>query len=205
MTTDQNWYWYSDKMARIGANFLKDKDGYLPILDVKIKINDDGSISRKLYIKPASKGITLHCASHHPRAMKRSVVANEYTRAITNSTSDNRQESIDMAAQKLRNNKYPEEWLKPRKQTKKSKQDRKSPRRGQTCWPSVFHSSVTISTDELNASSQPTTSRLDWWTPAQLPSFSWRNLEGSQPSALCAIAPHRTLNALQICGVRGRM
>ena len=35
-----------------------DAAGFLPILDVKIKINVDGSMERKLYTKPASKGIT---------------------------------------------------------------------------------------------------------------------------------------------------
>ena len=52
---------------------LPDADGFLPILDVKLKIKDDGTMERKLYTKPANKGITLHYKSHHQSATKRTV------------------------------------------------------------------------------------------------------------------------------------
>ena len=52
---------------------LPDMKNFLPILDVRIGIDGDGSVRRKLYTKPANKGITLHAESHHPLATKRAV------------------------------------------------------------------------------------------------------------------------------------
>ena len=60
---------------------LPDNNGYLPILDIKLNIDQDGNIHHKLYTKPASKGITLNFHSHHPSSVKRAVVANEFKRA----------------------------------------------------------------------------------------------------------------------------
>ena len=60
---------------------LPDNNGYLPILDIKLNIDQDGNIHHKLYTKPASKGITLNFHSHHPSSVKKAVVANEFKRA----------------------------------------------------------------------------------------------------------------------------
>ena len=53
---------------------LPREDGYLPLLDTAIKINPDGSLSYKLYSKPASKRITLHHDSHHPGSTKKTIM-----------------------------------------------------------------------------------------------------------------------------------
>ena len=92
---------------------LPEADGFLPILDIKMRINEDGSISLKHYRKPANRGITLHYESHHPATTKRSIAYNEFQRAADYSTPDNRSASINQAADKLQNNKYPEKWLNP--------------------------------------------------------------------------------------------
>ena len=60
-------------------------DGYLPLLDAALKINQDGSLSHRLHTKSASKQITLHFESHHPEATKVAIVKNERKRAKTNS------------------------------------------------------------------------------------------------------------------------
>ena len=69
------------------------------------------NIQRKLYVKQANKGITLHYRSHHPASTKRSVVGNELRRA-EQATDEHRAESISMAKTKLLNNGYPRDWLK---------------------------------------------------------------------------------------------
>ena len=61
---------------------LPDADGFLPILDIKLKIKDDGTMERKLYTKPANKGITLNYKLHHQSATKRAVARMELKRAI---------------------------------------------------------------------------------------------------------------------------
>ena len=65
---------------------LPDMENFLPILDARIGIDGDGSVRRKLYTKPANKGITLHAESHHPLATKRAVIQNEMQRAVDNRT-----------------------------------------------------------------------------------------------------------------------
>ena len=94
---------------------LPDEAGVLPILDLKIKINEWGNIERKLYVKTASKGITLHFNSHHPTSTKRAVVGNELRRAKQAATEEHRAEAIAVTETKLRNNGFPNDWLKPRR------------------------------------------------------------------------------------------
>ena len=48
-------------------------DRFLRILDVEFKIEEDGTIKRQLYTKPANKGISLHAHSHHPVSMKKAM------------------------------------------------------------------------------------------------------------------------------------
>ena len=86
-------------------------DGFLPILDIMIKINSDGTTSRKHYRKPANRGLTLHFNSHHASTVKYAVAKAEFARAIEYSTSENRPEAIRNARTKLRSNEYPEKWL----------------------------------------------------------------------------------------------
>ena len=92
---------------------LPDNEQYLPILDVKIRITDDGSISHKLYVKSANKGITLHYDSHHPSSVKRAMVKNELQRAIACSTPEHRSDSLARTINKLQLNGYPNSWLRP--------------------------------------------------------------------------------------------
>ena len=86
-------------------------DGFLPILDIMVKINSDGITSRKHYRKPANRGLTLHFNSHHASTVKYAVAKAEFARAIEYSTSENRPEAIRNARTKLRSNEYPEKWL----------------------------------------------------------------------------------------------
>lgn len=85
---------------------LPDAEGYLPILDLKLKIQQDGTIIHKLYTKKANKGITLHADSHHPTAVKTAVIKNEYKRATENSTADLIQTSREQITNKLLSNGY---------------------------------------------------------------------------------------------------
>ena len=85
---------------------LPDADGFLPILDVKLKIRDDGTIEYKLYRKPASKGLTLHFRSHHPSSTKRAVVQNEL-RTERRCTPQHREQALSDTTVRLRQNGYP--------------------------------------------------------------------------------------------------
>ena len=63
-------------------------DGFLPLLDVHLRITADGRVERKLLAKAANKNITLHYCSHHPSHVKKAVVANEFRRASVASSSE---------------------------------------------------------------------------------------------------------------------
>ena len=43
------------------------EDKFLPILDLMIRVNNDGEVERKLNCKPASKGITPFLPIRNPR------------------------------------------------------------------------------------------------------------------------------------------
>ena len=92
---------------------LPDNNGYLPILDIKLNIDQDGNIHHKLYTKPASKGITLNFHSHHPSSVKRAVVANEFKRAQLCASAEHRAEAIQATRTKLTRNNYPSNWTNP--------------------------------------------------------------------------------------------
>ena len=85
---------------------LPDESGFLPILDIKITINKDGSTPKKLCIKKANKGITLHNDSHHPTTTKRMMIRHELPRANKSSDESHREGSMDMVKRKLENNGY---------------------------------------------------------------------------------------------------
>ena len=101
---------------------LPESDGFLPILDLKMKFNEDGSMSLKHNRKTANRGITLHYQSHHPETTKRAIVRSEFQRATEYSTPDNRQESLMQASTKMRSNGYPLKWLRPNRQIRKQEQ-----------------------------------------------------------------------------------
>ena len=91
---------------------LPDEENYLPILDLKTAITPDGTIDRKLYSKPANKGITLHYESHHPSSTKNAMIRNELQRAEQCSTTANRTAAVTTTIDKLSRNGYPKKWLK---------------------------------------------------------------------------------------------
>ena len=105
---------------------LPREDGYLPLLDTAMKINPDGSLSYKLYSKPASKRITLHHDSHHPGSTKKAIIDNEMRRALQNSSAENSAAAIRETTQKLINNGYPADSVKRafRKGTKPSTREK---------------------------------------------------------------------------------
>ena len=70
---------------------LPDTDAYLPILDIQLKIDEYSNILHKLFTKKASKNITLHYLSHHPRSVKKAIVTNELTHATLCSSTTHRQ------------------------------------------------------------------------------------------------------------------
>ena len=76
------------------VNVGYDNNDYLPILDIKLNIDQDGNIHHKLYTKPASKSITLNFHLHHPSSVKRAVVANEFKRAQLCASAEHRAEAI---------------------------------------------------------------------------------------------------------------
>ena len=100
---------------------LPDEENYLPILDLKIAITSDGTIDRKLYSKPANKGITLHYESHHPSSTKNAMIRNELQRAEQCSTTANRTAAVTTTIDKLSRNGYPKKWLTAKKQRRKKK------------------------------------------------------------------------------------
>ena len=86
-------------------------DGFLPILDIMIKIKENGQISRRHYRKPANRGLTLHFASHHAGTVKKAVLQNEFRHAALYSTIENKAKAISNATAKLIANGYRMKWL----------------------------------------------------------------------------------------------
>ena len=86
---------------------VPDVDGFLPILDVQIRINADGRIERKLFTKKASKRIILHFESHLATSTKQAVAANELRRSLESSSHEHRKNALTQARVKLINNGYP--------------------------------------------------------------------------------------------------
>ena len=84
-----------------------DAAGFLPILDLKIKINVDGSMERKLYTKPANKGITLNYRSHHPSSTKLAVTTNEFDRTLRCSSEEHVEDAVQTTRKKLTANGTP--------------------------------------------------------------------------------------------------
>ena len=104
------------------------EDKFLPILDLMIRVNKEGQVERKLYCKPASKGITLNFSSHQPSTTKRAMVNAELLRAETYPTSEFVQTAVNHTKSKLLNNGYPATWTSPARprQNKKTRPDKES-------------------------------------------------------------------------------
>ena len=97
------------------------EDKFLPILDLMIRVNKEGQVERKLYCKPASKGITLNFSSHQPSTTKRAMVNAELLRAETYPTSEFVQTAVNHTKSKLLNNGYPATWTSPARTTAEQK------------------------------------------------------------------------------------
>ena len=121
---------------------LPDNNGYLPILDIKLNIDQDGNIHHKLYTKPASKGITLNFHSHHPSSVKRAVFANEFKRAQLCASAEHRAEAIQATPTKLTRNNYPSNWTNPHTRRRL----KKKPHR-----PTTFTFNIPYINDKFNA------------------------------------------------------
>ena len=88
-----------------------DEDGFLPILDLQVKIDENGETKRRLYTKPANKGITLNFESHQPSATKQAMVSNEMRRVSLYPTPEYIQDAKEKMVTRLINNGYPEQWI----------------------------------------------------------------------------------------------
>ena len=100
------------------------EDGFLPILDIKVKIRLDGTIERKPYRKEANKGITLHFNAHHSSSVKTTTVINELARTNKCSTAEHRDEAISSALTRMEDNGYPSSWLKKAADRSKKRPDK---------------------------------------------------------------------------------
>ena len=56
-----------------------DNEGFLPVLDTKIRITDDGCLEHKYYTKKANKGLILPYSSHHPKRLLHNIARNQLT------------------------------------------------------------------------------------------------------------------------------
>ena len=126
---------------------IPDDNKFLPILDIKIKIQQDGSIERKPFTKKANKGITLHFDSHHSSAIKRATAINEIDRATACSTPEHRATALQQTCEKLLSNGYSDSWIKTTKNLakKKNKKQRSRP---------IFVMKIPFLTDAFNHSVQ---------------------------------------------------
>ena len=88
-----------------------DDEGFLPILDIKLRIEQDGTIQRKLYTKVANKGIILHSESHHPTSTKGAVMRNEFRRAKLNSTPEFQKDASMIITEKFKQNGYSKSFI----------------------------------------------------------------------------------------------
>ena len=70
-----------------------DNEGFLPILDTKIRITDEGCLEHEYYIKKANKGLILPYSSHHPKRLLHNIAKNQLTQM--DKLSDNRHCAAD--------------------------------------------------------------------------------------------------------------
>ena len=90
---------------------LPSEEGFLPLLDMAVRIDETGHFHRKLFTKKASKGIVLNFASHQPASVKRALVKTEIQRANSISTDEHKKEALERMTTKLQNNGYPRDWV----------------------------------------------------------------------------------------------
>ena len=88
-----------------------DNEGFLPILDTKIRISDDGCLEHTYCTKKANKGLILPYPSHHPKRLPHNIAKNQSTRM--EKLSDDRHRAADQRRmqQKLLDNENPEDTV----------------------------------------------------------------------------------------------
>ena len=105
---------------------IPDTEGFLPILDEKIRIKEDRYIKWKLYVKKTNRGILRHFHSHRPSSIKCTSVLNEFRIANTLTTPKHRAWAIKSTIAKLQPNGYSEEWQDNVQQEQQSKRRKKN-------------------------------------------------------------------------------
>lgn len=91
----------------------REKDGFLPHLDMKIK-NDYGKLSSTWYTKPTDTGLVMNFHSLAPKKYKRSVVSGMVHRIYRSCSNwKNIHDSLNRAKQILSQNQYPKEFYEP--------------------------------------------------------------------------------------------
>ena len=174
---------------------LPDSDGYLPILDIQMKIDDNGQIHHRLYRKKASKNITLHFNSHHPRTVKKAIITNELRRATLCSSLAHRPEAISMTRTKLRRNGYPD-LLTDNACKNKQKKPKKKPNADNT----LFTLKIPFISDTFNYNVRQILNKHN--IPARLtntPGLTLRKLSTKKQQRTNATCNKRTCPAPTIC------
>ena len=136
--------------------------GFLPILDVKIKINVDGSMERKLYTKPANKGTTLNYRSHHPSSTKLAVATYEFDRTLRCSSEEHVEDAVQTTRKKLTANGYPAHVLDRSyaRVTKRGKEEKKNDEKVKKNTPALTLKIPFVS-DQINNQIQRTLAKHD--------------------------------------------
>ena len=90
---------------------LSSEEGFLPLLDMAVQIDETGNFQRKPFTKKANKGIVLNFSSDQPASVKRALVKSEIQRAHVIPTDKHTKEALDGITNKLQNNGYPRDWI----------------------------------------------------------------------------------------------
>ena len=95
-----------DKRLSFEIDFPSDDERFIPFLNSEIRINEDGSLSTRLFRKPQRKLITLHSNSHHPLKTKVNTIRNGYNLAEHISSQDQLCHSMKLMDELYINNGY---------------------------------------------------------------------------------------------------
>ena len=86
---------------------LPKDDGFLPVLDTAVRINSEGEIEHKFFVKETNKGLFLNATSALPSSIKRNAIRCELNRAQSLcSTDEQRSEATKAMTQKFKSNGY---------------------------------------------------------------------------------------------------
>ena len=89
------------------VSFPPDDNTYTSYLGSEVRVNNDGTLSTRLYRKKEKKNITIHNNSHHPRTVKTNTISNSYREArIVSSGEQELQHSVNIVDNLYRRNGY---------------------------------------------------------------------------------------------------